>query len=349
MDKFLIVRFGSIGNTLVSLPAVRAIKNTYPYASISMIVSPHIDELLSDIKWIDELIVYDMYERHKSLYAYFNFIQQLRKRHFDVAIMFKRFLRSELIGFLSGAKKRIGFETNGKSNFLTNSVPYIEGINIVKLNMMLLKPLGISSDDLSINLSISNCNKNDIPFFIPELKPGSHKSYAVLHPGGKTVKGIGLNVYQYSKIIGILENQYDLLCLIIGDSSEYNTIKEIIKLTNQALTFPVIDISLKKLSCLIKHASIFIGNDSGPCHIADAVGTPGIIIYPPMYNLEEHIKKWKPLGDNYIAILPPKNCKTCERYPCNDNLKARCMEDIDITSILHYTEQILIRGKHGRE
>ncbi|MGC8685360.1 MAG: glycosyltransferase family 9 protein, partial [bacterium] len=154
MDRFLIVRFGSIGNTLVSIPAIRALRKSYPSAYIAMIVSPGIEDLLSGVRWIDEFIVYDMHKKHKGLYAYIQFIHRLRKKHFDTAIMFKRFLRSELIGLLSGAKRRIGFETNGKANFLTDRVKYIEGMNIVALNMALLKPLGIIDNDLSIKLDV---------------------------------------------------------------------------------------------------------------------------------------------------------------------------------------------------
>ncbi len=341
MDRFLIVRFGSIGNTLVSIPAVRAIRKAYPSAFISMVVSPGIDELLSDIKWIDELIVYDKYGRHKSLYAYFNFIRGIRRRHFNIAIMFKRFLRSELIGLLSGAKTRIGFETDGKSNFLTDRVKYVEGMNIVALNMMLLNPLGIHDTDLSLELDIDNCTDYEIMRLVNELKSKGHNIYAVIHPGGKTVKGMGLSMSSYARIISRLEEHCDLPCFIIGNNEDHGTINAIIKLSNNDLALTAVGLPLKQLSCLIKHASIFIGNDSGPCHIADAVGTPGIIIYPPMYNLEEHIKKWKPSGEKYIAITPTKSCKNCDRYPCEDSLKIQCMEDIDIEPILNYTEQIL--------
>ncbi len=341
MDRFLIVRFGSIGNALVSIPAVRAIKKAYPSAFISMVVSPGIDELLNGIKWIDELIGYDMYGKHKGLYAYFNFIREIRKRHFDIAIMFKRFLRSELIGLLSGAKTRIGFETDGKSNFLTDHVQYVEGINIVSLNMMLLKPLGIHDTDLSLELNTDNCTDYKIMSIVNELKSTGHTIYAIIHPGGKTVKGAGLSIDSYAKIISKLWERYNLPSFIIGNSEDRGTINAIIKQSNNDFALSSVGLPLKEVSCLIKHASLFIGNDSGPCHIADAVGTPGIIIYPPMYNLKEHIKKWKPLGEKYIAATPTRSCENCDKYPCEDSLKIRCIEDIDIKPILNYTEQIL--------
>ena len=343
MDRFLIIRFGSIGNTLVSLPAVRAIRKAYPSSFISMVVSPGIDELLSDVPWIDELIVYDMHGTHKSLLAYFQFIRSLRRRHFDTAVMFKRFLRSELIGLLSGAGRRVGFETGGKSNFLTDRVPYTEGTNIVELNMMLLQPLGIHDSDLSIELDPGNCKKYNSMHVFDALKSKEYFRYAVIHPGGKTVKGTGLGVAGYAKIISLLGQRYNLPCVIIGDSTDSGTISAIQKLSNVDSVLPAVGLPLKELSCLIKHAALFIGNDSGPCHIADAVHTPGIIIYPPLYNLGEHLKKWKPAGDEFLAITPPKACEDCTSYPCEDSVLLRCIEDIDIEPILHYTELILTK------
>ena len=343
MDRFLIIRFGSIGNTLVSIPAVRAIRKAYPTSFIAMVVSPGIDELLSDIPWIDELIVYDMHGAHKSLHAYFHFIRGLRRRHFDTAVMFKRFLRSELIGLLSGAGRRVGFETGGKSNFLTDHVPYTEGTNIVALNMALLQPLGIHDSDLSLELDLYDCKKYNGMQSVETLKSKGYPRYAVIHPGGKTVKGTGLGIAGYAKIISLLKQRYNLPCVIIGDSSDSDTIHALRKLSNDDSALPAVGLPLKEVGCLIQHAALFIGNDSGPCHIADAVHTPGIIIYPPLYNLGEHIKKWKPAGDDFLAILPPKACEDCTNYPCADSVLLRCIEDIDIEPILHYTEHILTK------
>jgi heptosyltransferase-2 len=344
MDRFLFIRFGSIGNTLVSIPAVRALRKAYPSAFIAMVVSPGIDDLLSDIPWINELIVYDMRGAHKSLFAYLRFIHELRKRRFDTAILLKRFLRSELIGLLSGAKRRIGFETDGKSNFLTDSVPYAEGTNIVELNMMLLKPLGIHSTDPSLELDLRNCADYKIMHLVHELESKGRPRYAVLHPGGKTVQGAGLSVSSCAKIISRLAGQFNLTCFVIGDNSDSAAIEAIVKQSDTANPpFTAVGLPLKELGCLIQHASLFIGNDSGPCHIADAVGTPGIILYPPLYNLGDHLKKWKPAGDNYIAITPKKSCETCDEYPCEDRVKIRCIEDIDIEPIFNYTEQILTK------
>ena len=340
MDRFLLIRFGSIGNTLVSIPAVRAIKKAYPSSFITMVVSPGIDELLSDIPWIDELIVYDMHGVHKSLFAYFQFIRSLRKRHFDTAVMFKRFLRSELIGLLSGAGKRVGFETGGKSNFLTDRVPYTEGTNIVALNMKLLQPLGIIDTDLSLELDTAHCNNYESA---TALKLKGYPRYAVIHPGGKTVKSTGLGIVGYAKIIALLRQRYNLPCVIVGDSSDSETISAIQKLSHEDSALSAVGLPLKELSCVIKNAVLFIGNDSGPCHIADAVHTPGIIIYPPMFNLGEHLKKWKPAGNDFLAITPPKACEDCSSYPCEDSVLIRCIEDIDIDPILHYTEHILTK------
>ncbi len=341
MNRFLIIRFGSIGNTLVSIPAVRALKKHYPDSFMAMVVSPGIDDLISDIKWIDETIIYDMHGRHKRLYGYLGFIRELRKRHFDTAIMFKRFLRSELIGLFSGAKRRIGFQTGGTSNFLTDRVDYREGENIVELNMKLVGPLGINSGDLSLELGIDNCPASAGRAVIDELKSRGSGKYAVIHPGGKTVRGQGLSPGSYADIINRLGENYHIPSVIIGDTPETGTIDTILHLIKAGSASAVIGLPLKQITCIIKYASVFIGNDSGPCHIADAVGTPGIIIYPPVPGLAEHIKKWKPAGKRYIAVSPPKSCDACPAYPCDEDTRAACISTIDNDLILNYTLQII--------
>lgn len=345
MDRILIIRFGSIGNTLVSIPAVRAVRKAYPASFIAMIVSPGIDSLLHDIPWINELIVYDMHGVHKNLFAYFGFIHGLRKRHFDTVLVVKRFLRSELIALLSGARRRIGFQTGGKSSFLTDYVPYVEGTNIVELNMSLLKPIGIHSTDYTLELGPENCPDNAAAQRIRTMmETHGMGGYAVIHPGGTTVKGAGLSMSSYANIMTRLTEEYRLSCCIIGDSSDAAKIQSLVRLTNNNPRITTaIGLPLKEITCLIRHAALFIGNDSGPCHIAEAVHTPGVIIYPPMRNLAEHIRKWKPAGNDYLAIIPPKACDTCNDYPCDEGTLLHCTEAIDIEPIFRYTEHILTK------
>ncbi len=345
MDRFLIIRFGSIGNTLVSIPAVRALRKAYPSSFIAMIVSPGIDDLLRDIPWIDERIVYDMHGVHQNLISYLGFIRDLRKRHFDTVLVVKRFLRSEIIAWLSGARRRIGFQTGGKPLLLTDSVPYIEGTNIVALNMSLLAPLGIQDTDLSLDLGPGSCKDDPVMQRIRTLKETSPAGYVVLHPGGISVKGMGLSTERYAGIIERLTRQYRMSCCIIGDKTDAARIASFAELPkNNARVTTAIGLPLHEIACLLRHAALFIGNDSGPCHIADAVHTPGIIIYPPMHRLSEHLAKWKPAGDYYLAITPPRPCDTCTSYPCDEDTMLRCIEAIDIEPIFRYTELILARG-----
>ncbi len=345
MNRFLIIRFGSIGNTLVSIPAVRAIKRQIKDSSITMIVSPGIDELISGIKWIDDILVYDMHGEHKSLKGYLSFIHNLRSRRFDTAIMFKRFLRSELIGLLSGAKRRIGFVTdNRRSYLLTDGADYIEGDNIIGLNMKLVAPLGITDNDLSLELGIDNNSISQADQIIDKIKTTDHKSYAVIHPGGRTIKGEGLPVESYSRLIYMLEKMHRIPSIVIGDTSENEIIDKIISLSGTQFTLKASGLPLRQIAYIIKQAEVFIGNDSGPCHIADAVKTPGVIIYPPMLGLETHLQKWKPLGGHYVAIIPPKSCGACSKYPCDQNSRIACMRNIDIEAIVNYAVT-LIKGR----
>ncbi len=347
MQRILIVRFGSIGNTLVSIPAVRAIKKQYPDSSITMIVSPGIDDLVNGIPWIDEVMVYDMYGAHRSLKGYVGFIRELRKRRFAVAILFKRFLRSELIGMLSGAKRRIGFQTEGRSRFLTDRVEYTEGENIVELTMKLVGPLGIFSNDLSLELGTDECTTYPIMSAVRGTGPGDDRRYAVIHPGGKTVGGQGMTSEGYASVIDRLAQVHHVRSVVIGDAAEAGTIQRILNTVGPGAASAAVGLPLRQVSCLIRRASLFIGNDSGPCHIADAVGTPGVIVYPPMRGLEEHIRKWKPAGDRYVAITAPRHCDVCPDYPCSDDARTACARAIDSDLVLRHAVQILNAPTEG--
>jgi heptosyltransferase-2 len=140
--RILLFRNGSIGNTLVAIPAIRAIRQTFPEAHLSLILDSTGAALLKNCPLIDEIIVYEKRGEHRGLLPNLSLIVELRKRHPTHAVLFKRFFRNGFLAFLSGAKERIGFETNGSAPFLNRTIPYQDDRDIVELNLQLAFLLG---------------------------------------------------------------------------------------------------------------------------------------------------------------------------------------------------------------
>ena len=302
--SILAFRNGSIGNTLVAVPALRALKRRYPRARLSVVVDPVGYELLEYCPWIDHLIVYDRRDRHGSLRGYLSLVGELRRQAPSHAVLFKRFLRNGLLAFLSGAAVRAGFSTEGKAHFLNLTIPYDETINIVDLNLKLAACMGAPSADRSLELHLTEADRSQGASLV-EQRIGRGTPYVVAYYGGQTVPPESLlPVGVFARMLrSLTENRISVVLTGAGRHE-----KELATDILNALPHPVIlmDLPIRVSAAIIKGASLMIGMNSGPTHIAAAVGTPLLVLIRPDTPTFSEQRKWLPVGNNVFPFqIPP--------------------------------------------
>lgn len=301
-NRFLLVRYGGIGNALVSVPAVRALRRAFPASYIAMLVGKQGLDILHGCPYINEFILYDKDGEHRGMVKFIRIIRELRARDIDTSIHFKRFRRSETLGFLAGARERVGFETQGKRTyFLTRTVPYVEGKNIVDLNLDLVRALGISSGDLSLELWPSPEDSARVDAFIGKHGLHGKGPLVAMHAGGKTLRDSLWGEENFMALADILHSRYGARFLLLGGPDEA-ALKERIAQKIPTAAVPVEGLTIRGTAELIRRCALFIGTDSGPSHLADAVGTPGVIIFDDSPGYVTQVAKWKPLGPKYVPL-----------------------------------------------
>lgn len=298
-ERFLIVRYGGIGNTLVSVPAVRALRKAYPSSYISMLVDHRGWEILEGCPYVNERILYD---KDRSDPGFVRLVLKLRKMGFTTSIHFKRFKRSEMIGFLAGARERVGYRTQGtKSWFLTTEVPYAEGKNIIDLNLDLVRAMGVRTDDLRLEIWPTEGDRRSVDDFLEALGLADRR-VIVIHPGAATLRQCLWGEERFSRLGDTLSSDFGCRILLMGGPEERGMMERIAALMihKPALAPPL---SIRGSAELIRRCTLFVGMDSGPSHLADAVGTPGIVIFRDSAGGAAEITKWKPLGPRYIPLV----------------------------------------------
>lgn len=126
MKRILVTRTDRIGDVILSLPAIKAIRKAFPDAYIAVMVQPRIDDILKGNPHIDEVIVYDKNKKHKGILKSLGFIKGLRSKKFDMALNLHSTKRTNLLCFLAGIPRRIGY-ARGKADFLlTDKIEYIK-------------------------------------------------------------------------------------------------------------------------------------------------------------------------------------------------------------------------------
>ena len=128
----------------------------------------------------------------------------------------------------------------------------------------------------------------------------------------------------------LLRERLDARVAMIGAESERPIVEAA---AGQAGAGTAVGLRLPEVARLIGKARVFAGTDSGPAHIADAMGTPGAIVYAPHKGLDRQIAKWKPEGPGYLAFTPSRDCGECRERPCSLARQQECAASISVADV----------------
>lgn len=332
--NILVIRYSAIGDVVLSIPAFRALRTSFPNARISLIVNPICQEIVAECPFLDEVIIYDKQGMHKGLLPYLRFVGGVRKRKFDLVIDLQNNLRSSLISYLTGAKKRIGY-ARGCRGFLYTAKPEMPDDKDGPFEYLnrLLKAAGAEPVDERLEFWISPENEESAGRLLVDNGIGKGDSVVGIHPGaGKRWLTKRWPKESFTRLIDELIERFKAKVVLVGGDEEIDLGREIIKLTHNQPIDAIGKTSLQQLASILKRCRLFIGSDSGPMHIATAVGTPVIAFFGPT-----DPKRHPPCGIHNIIINKKLSCSPCYRTECR---KHDCMREIEVEEVLEGVEKI---------
>lgn len=300
--SLLVFRNGSIGNTLVAVPALRALHRRFPEVPLHVVVDPVGGELLRHCPWIASLIVYDRRGRDAGVAGWLRLVRRLRAVRPTHAILLKRFFRNGLLARMAGARVRIGYETNGRAPFLTRTLPYREGTNIARLNLDLVALLGAATDDARPELWLGPDDRRAAAAWL-DRSGLTDRRYVVGHYGGRSTPPDFLPRAAFARLLERAAPA-GLILLAAGERecAWAQELRERLPGAQVASGTP-----LRTAAALIERAALFIGFNSGPAHIAAALDTPARIVFRPGPGSGDEIAKWLPLHLLARPLVPPES------------------------------------------
>jgi len=160
ITRLLIRSANWIGDAVMTIPAVRAIKKNFPYADISILAKPWVAPVFENSSHIDETVIYDAAGRHEGFAGKFRLARDLKRYEFDAAILFQNAFEAAFITFLAGIPNRIGYDTDGRSLFLTHAVSCtsdMKKVHQIEYYLGILQGTGLShTDGQHLELEISD-------------------------------------------------------------------------------------------------------------------------------------------------------------------------------------------------
>jgi len=286
--KVLVVAGGGIGDLIGLLPAISALHENFPRATITLLASPlstGVLELYPLRSAIDEVVLYEPEARHRGLVAKLMLIRSLRKRGFDLSYAASRGhgMREEMVmTYLIGAPMRLGF-TLGKTGYLnTRTVEFSANESIPRQNLELLRAQGLKVRGEAIDLEVPRKGLEGVYAFLEQYGLKGGTSFFVIHPGASWQGFVKCwPVEKYIELIGALVKQGGQKVVVIGSREEEAMGRAISRVFREdtSVINAIGKTSLMQAAGLISLARLFIGNDSGPLHLAQAFNVPVVAIF----------------------------------------------------------------------
>ncbi|MEI6863487.1 MAG: glycosyltransferase family 9 protein, partial [Candidatus Omnitrophota bacterium] len=154
--NILVVRLDRLGDVVLSTPVLKALRDAYPDSRITFMVRPYVKDIAHSNPSVNEVIIYD---KAKGFSGNIEFINKLRSKKFDLAIVLHPTLRTNLIMFLAGIPKRLGFDRKRKMGILlTDRVPDKKHLGLkheIDYTLSILKYIGVSAKDRKMHVPVS--------------------------------------------------------------------------------------------------------------------------------------------------------------------------------------------------
>ena len=315
--KILVIQLRRIGDVLLTTPVVRALRRKFTNARIDFLVEKPGAELLAGNPYINNLLIYNKKEQ-------WQWLGKIRAAKYDLILDYLGNPRTAWIVGLSGAKYRLGFQRPGRDFVYSIKIkpdPAPKYVPAHKLD--LLKPLGITANNTSLDLTVSFPAKERVRNFLAKEKIAANDMLVGISPTSRRPARRWLK-QGFAEIADLLMEKYQAKVVFLWGPGEETYIDDIINLMKKRpLKAPALNIA--ESIALTSALKLFIGNDNGPMHIAQGLGIPSVVIFGPTQSAN-----WNEPGPNNITVKADVTCLECNKQECAD---LSCMERITVSMV----------------
>jgi len=345
--KILVLRYRFIGDTVLTVPFLRNLRRAEPQAEIVWMVAPGSSDVVKGIPYVDELLFWDPVTihadsrgTHRTFSSKLNFLRSLRSRRFDKAYVLKRSLSSALIALFSGAKERVGFDTEGRGFLLTKRVAYRHDRHEVENFLAVLREDGVPVHD--DHLEIWNTAEEEQK--ASQVLSGSGVSpterIAVIHPFSAVVER-GWPLENFAQLAGKLSAEAGCRVIVVGGPKDQALFNKARHLFHRDVVDLVGKCNLRETVALLRRSALFVGNDSGIMHLAAAADTSLVALFGPQSPV-----KFGPWSSKAMVIYKGMDCSPCRQKfftECAPSTRLRppCMEAITVEEVFRACVKIV--------
>ena len=326
--RLLVVRLDNIGDVILLSPALRALHQALPQAAITLMASPAGSQAAPLLPWVDDLIVHravwqDVSHRLPQDPAReMAFIERLRQRQFDAAVIFTSFSQSPYppahVCYLAGIPVRLGQAAAFGGGILSDWVkPQPDNTHQAERNLYLLESVGFRVPDRHLELRVPADVQETADTLLRRRELDPFAPFILLAPGA-SCPARRYPPHRFAAVVRLLAAQTPWPIVVVGSEPEKALFAPILAddLGGRVISL-VGETSVPELTAVIRRASVVLANNSGPLHMADAFGRPLVVLYSGT----EFETQWQPRRSPARLLRRPTVCSPCYRFQCPYNLE----------------------------
>jgi lipopolysaccharide heptosyltransferase I len=336
--SILILKLGSLGDVNHTLPLANILRSKYLDAHIGWAIERKVSSLIENHPSVDEVIVFERKRGIKTFLPFMKFIKEVRGKKYDIIIDLQGNLKGGIITLLSSCRWRMGFKRGSSrietiSTFFTNRKVAEEGSHIIERNMGFAGELEADAGDISFGVPVEEPAKRYIDDFL-KSRNVYNKRIVIMHPG-VTWETKKWPIENYARLSEEIVKKFDDTAIVItaGPGEE--------KLAEKCRKGDVVianGMNLSQLAALLDKCELFIGSDTGPLHLAAALGKRVIGLYGPTDPARNG-----PYGEKNFAVWKKLPCSGCWRRKCKS---IKCMKEIEVSEVMGKVSTCLEETKH---
>jgi heptosyltransferase-2 len=341
-DKILVMRYRFIGDTVLTVPFLRNLRAAFPRAHIDLMLEPFSGQVIGGCPYIDRIIPFEIKTIHRysnrsqqgKLAGYIRFWKRIRKERYDAAFVLKRSLSSALLVRAAGVPRRIGFATEGRGFLLTDPVVYRHDQHEVEnfLDCLRAVEAPVVSKHLELWPSPEGDGKIRALFAEKGWLPQDLK--IVIHAAA-SLPAKQWPLDRFANVMKSLQERFQAKFIYTGSKEDTRLYDEI----ESNGPFDGLNLcgktSLRENLSVYRASNLYFGVDSGPLHMAAALGLPVVALFGPTDE-----RKWGPWGEGHEIITKRLTCHPCKPHKCADN---ECMKLITVDDALEAVGRVMTR------
>jgi len=336
-----------VGDSVMTVPALRALRRLLPKSEITLVVRPWARGLFSGSDFVDDLLVYD----RRNAFSALQQVRTWKSRRFDLAVLFQNAFEAALIPFLARIPHRLGYATEARQLMLTDPVPPPDWRStehevfyylylVAALEQSLFGTSTVCENPPDVRLEVSEHRKHEARGLLRQYGVVDESLIVAICPGSINSRAKRWPAESYASVADRLIDTGKQV-LLIGSTDEQEVSHQVKSHMQNAPVDLTGKTTLDQVTAVLSLADLVVTNDTGPAHLASALGRPTLVIFGPT-----NPSTTRPFSAEAEILHHPPDCAPCMLRDCP--IDHRCMTAITVAEVLEQSTALLKRASFAR-